>query len=337
VGPVLGAGAPAGAEVVLIDDQASISLVRQSIRRLGSEAGIAADRYEALSAAASELGHNQLAHGRRGSMAVSAISREGVAGLEVVAFDEGPGIKDPTAALRGELRRTGSLGVGLSAAYRLCDEMDFDVRVGEGTHVAARKFATPLPRSEVAVFGRPIEGENESGDDAAFVRSRHALLVALADGLGHGSEAREASARAMATVRANAKGDPAALLGSCDQALRGTRGAVMAIVRFDRSAHTVTHAGAGNINTHLYRPRATRRFGSVSCVLGARGPSPRLMAETEPLEQRALLVMFSDGISARTDLSEDLELLRQPPLVIAHQVVVRHGRNTDDALVLVAS
>jgi anti-sigma regulatory factor (Ser/Thr protein kinase) len=337
VGPVLGAGVPAGVEIVPIDDQASISLVRESIRHLGTEAGIATDRYEALVAAASELGHNQLAHGHRGSMAVSSISRDGVAGLEVWAFDEGHGITDPTAALRGAPRATGSLGVGLSAAYRLCDEMDFDVRLGEGTYVAARKFATPLPRSEVAIFGRPIEGENASGDDAAFLRSQDALLVAVADGLGHGPEAREASARAMATVRERGETDPAALLGACDRALRGTRGAVMAVARFARITRTLIHAGAGNINTHLYRPRATRRFGSVSCVLGARGPSPRLMAETESLDPRPLLVMFSDGISSRADLSEELELLRQPPLVIAHQLVVRHGRKTDDALVLVAS
>jgi anti-sigma regulatory factor (Ser/Thr protein kinase)/serine/threonine protein phosphatase PrpC len=322
---------------VPIDDQASISLVRESIRRLAPGTGMAAKRFEALIAAASELGNNQLAHGHRGSMAVSAISREGVAGLEVVAFDEGHGINDPTSALRGEPRATGSLGVGLSAAYRLCDEMDFDVRLGEGTYVAARKFAAPLPRSEVAIFGRPIVGENESGDDAALVRSDQALLVAVADGLGHGREAREASERAMATVRAHGDGDPAALLGACDRALRGTRGAVMAIARFDRSARTLVHAGAGNINTHLYRPRAPRRFGSVSCVLGARGPSPRLTSETESLDPRPLLVMFSDGISSRADLSQDLELLRQPPLVVAHQLVVRHGRSTDDALVLVAS
>jgi hypothetical protein len=47
--------------------------------------------------------------------------------------------------------------------------------------------------------------------------------------------------------------------------------------------------------------------------------------------------MFSDGITSRADLSEDLELLRQPPVVIAHQLVARHARGTDDVLVLVAS
>jgi hypothetical protein len=75
----------------------------------------------------------------------------------------------------------------------------------------------------------------------------------------------------------------------------------------------------------------------VPCVLGARGPEPRLREETETLLPRPLLVMFSDGVSARADLSEDRDLLREPPLVIAHQLILRHGRSTDDALVLVAT
>jgi negative regulator of sigma-B (phosphoserine phosphatase) len=207
--------------------------------------------------------------------------------------------------------------------------------VGEGTWIAARKFAAPVPRSEVGIFGRPIDGEPESGDDAALVRTAQGLLVAVADGLGHGPEAREASARAMAVVRAG--GEPRVLLASCHQALRGTRGAVMAAARFDHAAGLLTHAGAGNISSHVYRLRASRRFATVPCVLGAPGPEPRLREESEPLSPRLLLVMFSDGVSARADLSEDLELLRQPPLVIAHQVLLRHGRTTDDALVLVAS
>ena len=112
----------------------------------------------------------------------------------------------------------------------------------------------------------------------------------------------------------------------------------MAVARFDRQAHELTHASAGNISSHLYRPKSSRRFGSVSRVLGARGaPVPRISLERESLDPRPLLVMFSDGVSSRADLSADLELLRQPPLVIAHQMVMQHGRTTDDALVLVAS
>jgi anti-sigma regulatory factor (Ser/Thr protein kinase) len=330
---------PAGAETVPVQDEASLSLVREAIRRVAIAAGLPAERFEALVTAASELGHNQLRHGFRGSMAVRPIQRGGVAGVEVVAIDQGRGIDDPSAALRGQPRpmgARGSMGVGLSAAYRLCDEMDFDVRLGEGTYVAARKFAAPLPRTEVAVLGRPIAGESQSGDDAAFARNENELLVAIADGLGHGPEAREASSRAMTAIRDQPRAELTALLNACHVALRDTRGAVVAAARFDRTASVVSHAGGGNISTHLYRGKSTRRFASVSCVVGARGPAPRFKVESEALEPRALLVMFSDGLSSRADLTGELELLREPPLVIAHQLMLRHGRTTDDALVLVA-
>lgn len=335
MGPVLGAGTPTG-ESFPIDDEASVSVVREAVRRLGGELGMETTRMEALVAAASELGHNQLRHGYRGTMSVARVERDGVPGVEVVACDDGSGIADPTAALQGQPRASGSLGVGLSAAHRLADELDLDVRAGEGTWIAARKFIAPVPRSEVGIFGRPIAGEPRSGDDAALVRTPHGLLVAVADGLGHGPEAREASARAMEVVRRGA-GDPGALLEACHVGLRGTRGAVMAAAFLDRRSRQITHAGGGNINTHLYRPKASHRFGAVSCVLGAPGPVPRMREETVPLDPRPILVMFSDGVSARADLAGDLELLRQPPLVIAHQLVLRHGRSTDDALVLVAT
>jgi hypothetical protein len=73
-------------------------------------------------------------------------------------------------------------------------------------------------------------------------------------------------------------------------------------------------------------------------VLGARGvPAGKFLVEEEPVELRPVLLMFSDGVSSRVDLSGEPELLREPPLVIAHQVLERWGRTTDDALVLVAS
>ena len=44
----------------------------------------------------------------------------------------------------------------------------------------------------------------------------------------------------------------------------------------------------------------------------------------------------SDGLSSRLDLSGEQDLRRQPPIVIAQDLLERHGQMTDDALVLVA-
>jgi hypothetical protein len=96
--------------------------------------------------------------------------------------------------------------------------------------------------------------------------------VAVADGLGHGPEAREASARAMAVVRGG--GEPGALLTACHAALQDTRGAVMAAALLDRRARRIDHSAAGNISTHLYRTRTATASGRSRVCWGRAAPRP---------------------------------------------------------------
>ena len=131
---------------------------------------------------------------RLGEMAIRRIERGGVPGIEVLAQDRGKGIVDPTVALAGGDARAepgAGLGIGLGGVYRLADEVDFDVRQGEGTFIAARKFSEPVRRQEVAVLARPRPGEEEGGDEALFAWQGDDLFLAVADGLGHGPAARE--------------------------------------------------------------------------------------------------------------------------------------------------
>ncbi len=318
-------------------DDASVSEVREEIRRQGGTLGLGSEAVESLAAAASELVHNQLAHARAGVVGLRSITRAGVPGLEVITADRGPGIAAPAAALRGEHAGGRGLGFGLSAACRLADEVDFDVRRGEGTCIWVRKFAAPpVLRSELAILGRPCEGEPVAGDHAVFRRDDDVLLAGVIDGLGHGPAAREASDRAVAALAGAAARDPLALIGACDRALEGTRGAVLAIARLELAAGQLSHAGAGNVASRIFQQGTRTSFLSAARVLGMRQPPVRIPLETVSLGSDAVLVMFTDGILSRADLTLELELLRQPPLVIAHEVLERFGRKNDDALVLVA-
>jgi anti-sigma regulatory factor (Ser/Thr protein kinase) len=337
VDALLTGGWPEGARPIHVIDQASVSAVREAVRGAAAGVGMARDRAESLVAAASELAQNHLSHATRGEALVRAISRRGTAGVEVLARDRGPGIPDPSAALRGQGGARGGLGVGLSAASRLADELDFDVRWGEGTEIRARKFVSPIPRSEVAILGRPCAGETVIGDDALFVRGPDDLLCAVADGLGHGPLARVASAEAMATLRRSSAGAPVDLLERCWGPLAPTRGAVVSIARAEEATLTMVHAGVGNVASHLYGGRSTVRFVSTPGVVGKPGPRGRIHEQRTPLGGRHVLVMFTDGLSSRLDLASDPALLREPPLIIAHRLLTEHGRDHDDALVLVAT
>jgi hypothetical protein len=46
--------------------------------------------------------------------------------------------------------------------------------------------------------------------------------------------------------------------------------------------------------------------------------------------------MFTDGLTSRTSVKAQLDLLRRPAIVIAQHMIATHSRGTDDALVFVA-
>lgn len=318
-------------------DEASVSLARDTVRRLGHEHALPSDLVDRFVLVVSELATNQLKHARAGALRLSVIARDGVRGLEVVAADRGPGIVDPTRALEGSPRATGSLGVGLAAVSSLSDEVDFDVRVGEGLCVAARKFEDDVRRRrEIGVYGRPIAGERESGDAACFHRDEGGLVVGVCDGLGHGALAREASVAAMRTFHASEAKRPVDVLEDVHLALAKTRGGVMAVARIDERLGSVEVASVGNITALLCGPRAGRRFGGSSFVLGAPQKGRRVLGEHATIAARELFVMFTDGVRSLITLEEDLALQRERPVIVAHQIAQRFGREGDDALVLVA-
>jgi hypothetical protein len=49
-----------------------------------------------------------------------------------------------------------------------------------------------------------------------------------------------------------------------------------------------------------------------------------------------VVMLFSDGLSTRLSLSEEPELLREHPILIAQKLMDAFARDNDDALILVA-
>jgi anti-sigma regulatory factor (Ser/Thr protein kinase) len=318
-------------------DDASVSLARQRAREVATAQGLNATDVERLATIASELGTNQVRHAVRGLMAVRAITRGGCRGVEVAAADRGAGIADPAKALLGVPRDKGSLGVGLAAAREHAFEVDFDVRIGEGTLVRARLFeADPPRRRQIGVLGRPIKGERSSGDHAGFVHLDDGFAVAVCDGLGHGSPARAASSLAIHAFYKDPLVAPTEVLAAAHRELAGTRGAVMAVARVREVHGSIETATVGNVIVQLVAPRSARRFGGSSFVLGSHGTRTGQPADAATLEPDETLVLFTDGIASRATIEDDLALLREHPIVIAQRMIERYGTESDDTLVLVA-
>jgi anti-sigma regulatory factor (Ser/Thr protein kinase) len=325
-----------GTDAALTLDEASIAQARERVRVVGRAQGLPAAEVERLAIVVSELGHNQLAHARGGAIAVVPVVRGGLPGVEVIAADRGKGIADPVSALRGLGSTTGSLGQGLAGVVSQADEVDFDVRWGEGTCVRARKYATPPPyRSEVGVLGRAYPGEPLSGDHAFWLWGESALVVGVVDGLGHGSDAREAADQAVEVLRAHPFLAPEVMLERCQAGLKGTRGAAVGVAQLQRGSGAVSQSCVGNVSTLVCRPGQVEALSCSPGVLGIGQPKLRIHRAESSLRPGQLLVMHTDGLTTRTTV-DDAVLLRRHPLEVAHELMNRFGKNHDDALVLVA-
>ncbi len=324
-----------GFDTLRIVDQASLSEMRARIRALGDD--LPATVVERLAAAGSELASNQLRHARHGEVGLRRIARAGIAGVELIAADRGPGVAGVAAALDAHgvahpERR--SLGVGIGAARRLSDEMDVDIRLGEGSCFTLRIFAEPVPRGrEVAIVGRPHPSESLSGDGALVMRQGDRLLVAVADGAGHGSAARESSMAAIEGAQQVWPSGPLAMLEAAHRAVSGQRGAAMSLVDIDGAR--LEHAGIGNITTRVCGAKGSQGFLTRAMLLGAAGKRADVKLESAILGPHEVVLMFSDGLQSRATIATGAQWTRQPAIAIAEHMLATYGRDRDDALVAV--
>jgi anti-sigma regulatory factor (Ser/Thr protein kinase) len=322
-----------------IYDEASVSSARQRVRETGRSLNLKNEVIETAALIASELGHNQRLHSKQGYLAVRPVDRLGVKGLEFIAADIGPGIRQPSQAIKGRAPTSESLGAGLGAVCRLADEVEFDDRIAEGLCVVARKFET-RPAAlccEIAIMGKPFPGEIISGDDGSFFQSETQLLAAVSDGLGHGPEAREASNRAIDVTLKKRHLGPDEIITTLNQELTGTRGCAMSVVRFSKQDRAIECASAGDVHAHLYTRKDAHFFASTPFVVGDRKvPQRKVRIEKTFAEPGSILVIFTDGLKSRTSLKGQLDVLRRPAIEIAQHLLEHDSRPDDDALVLVA-
>lgn len=123
-----------------------ILAARQVGRSVAMRLGFSTVDATLIATAISELARNILAYAEVGEIwiqAVSGTSWDGVEprrGIQVLAQDQGPGIRDVQQALRDGFSTSGSLGLGLPGVRRLADEFHIVSEENRGTTVTIRKW-----------------------------------------------------------------------------------------------------------------------------------------------------------------------------------------------------
>ena len=160
------------------------------------------------------------------------------------------------------------------------------------------------------------------------------VLVMLCDGLGHGPMAALAGQAAVQAFRAGRGQLPEEVIGEVHRALKGTRGAAVAVARIEPDQARVLFCGVGNIAAALVDTATKTSLPSVPGIVGHQMRGLRTF--TYPLPAGGALVMHSDGLSERWNTDALPGFLTHTPVAIAGQLLRQTGAHRDDASIVVA-
>jgi serine phosphatase RsbU (regulator of sigma subunit) len=172
---------------------------------------------------------------------------------------------------------------------------------------------------------------NESGDQYLVSRTADGgVLVAVVDGLGHGPEAASAAKTAIAVLEASDERELGTRFLRCHERLRDTRGVVLSLALF--ATGSLTWLGVGNVDGVLLRSgfSAPEQLLVRGGVVGRRLPSLELSRLT--VARGDTLILVTDGIQSRFADDPGITFATPPT---AERILADHGKEDDDALVLV--
>ncbi|MDQ6992590.1 MAG: SpoIIE family protein phosphatase [Mariprofundus sp.] len=188
----------------------------------------------------------------------------------------------------------------------------------------------------ISLKHRNYPGEKDCGDQLQYWQDEKQLTCCVVDGLGHGSDAKEAACKIIHFVDSHRSDPPVKLFTACDQAMRHERAGVMAMAWIEDNL--LTYAAAGNITGYLARENSEQgsyKLEQLNMDRGMIGGGFRkLNVQTLTLSEGDLLIMHSDGLNPFYHL-EPWKTVANNSDKLAQMLLEDQSKGTDDACVLV--
>ena len=177
-------------------------------------------------------------------------------------------------------------------------------------------------------------GEEISGDNWLCHQSSTRCIIILADGLGHGREAAEASQLACEVFQKSSHLSPLQIIYLINAELHHSRGAAVSIAEIDKNQQLVKFAGLGNVSGNICHNKKVRHMVTHDGTAGV--SRYKIQEYLYPWNNDALLLMHSDGLISRWSLDPYPGLSNRHLSVTAGVLYRDFCRGTDDTTVVVA-
>ena len=329
--------------VVAVNEVSQVGEARRRSVELAAELGFDQTRQGKAALIVTEAASNLVKHSGGGEVILAGF-KYGQAGghLEIWTLDSGRGMNDLGRCMADGYSSAGSAGNGLGAISRIADSFEIYSGSERGTVLWARLDTNPDLRAhrhdelKLGVVRVPAPGEQLCGDDWAIVDRNGLSFVLMVDGLGHGAPAALAAEEAVGVFQGHRSQEPVEIVESIHRAIRGTRGAALAIVRIDLSKGEVRYAGVGNICGGVVNTTTGESTSMVSHNGTVGYAIRKIQSYDYPWAEESLLVMHSDGLATHWNLDRYPGIAQRHPSLIAAALYRDHKRGRDDVTVLVA-
>ena len=319
--------------------KSQVGEARRQARVWTQDAGGDEELVSRVALVVTELANNLLLHtAKGGALLLRRLEHDNVVGIEILALDDGPGAANFGAFMRDGFSTTGTPGTGLGAVQRASHVFEVHSQPGIGTALLSEVWAKYPParasRWRVGAVNLPMRNETACGDNWCFSdgEAGRAQLV-IADGLGHGPAAAEASRLAVEAFAAHKDRALIPLMEAMHDACRPTRGAAVAVAEIDLARETLRYVGVGNIAASILTGGKSASLVSMNGIVGVRCEKIQEFSYSWP--QNSLLVMSSDGLKTQCHLNRYTGLLGRHPSLIAGVLYRDCNRGTDDSTVAV--
>ena len=290
-----------------------------------------------------ELATNVLKHAQRGEVLVGPYTDGSRGGMQIIALDNGAGIADIAASMSDGYSTAGTAGKGFGAIIRQSQFFDIASWAGLGTAVLVRLVSEKAtgslpvdssdPRPTIGAVCVPFPGEDVCGDSWSSSTESGATTIMVADGLGHGPDAAEASVEAVRLFHRFQGHRVPVLLDYIHGGLRSSRGAAVSVARFEPAAGRIVFSGIGNVSGLIVVDGQIKRMVSMP---GTAGHNARKIQAFDYPFRSGIVILYSDGLSTSWNFDKYSALLSRHPELIAAVLYRDFSRRRDDSTVVVA-
>lgn len=323
-----------------VADRSYLAILKKDIHAFASNIGFPDTKLAEIDIVVAELTSNLLKHAKNGELLVKKVVHHNIVGIELIAIDSGPGIPEVASMMKDGTSTKGTLGHGLGSIKRLSDTFQLYSIPEWGSILLYRKYLKELPiktseKVEVRSINVPKPHETVSGDGIySYITPEYYKVFAL-DGLGHGPDAHAAVTKAIDEFKNCPFNNAVEIIRYIHPLIKRTRGAVGSLAIFSFKDKKWNICGVGNIATRYNHTFMLKNYMPYNGIIGL--TMPNTMKENFiPHASCQHLLMASDGLRTRWDLTKYPGILKYDLSIMAAALYKDNGRKTDDMSIVIS-